>query len=168
MDKISIYYQRPGKGLTIYEEDYISEDETCLRTFKTLPVETSENLSAALLKQGLIDQGKRVLSISKIYFFDEPFNILEFRGDEGELLGYYSDIGEPARKLRDGIYEMVDLFLDIWLWPDGRLLELDWDEFDEAIENKIITTAQADLARAAMLRLRDEVAQKVYPAKYLK
>jgi predicted RNA-binding protein associated with RNAse of E/G family len=168
MDKISIYYQRPGKGLTIYEEEHSFEDEKCLRTFKTLPTETSENLSAALLKQGLIDQGKRVLSISKVYFFNEPFNVLEFRGAEGELLGYYSDIGQPATRLRDGAYEMIDLFLDIWLWPDGRLLELDWDEFDEAVENKVITTAQADLARAAMLRLREEVSQKIYPAKYLK
>lgn len=165
---ISIYYQRPGKGLTIYEEELVFEDENCLRTFKTLPFETSESLSAALLKQELINPGQRVLTIAKVYHFNEPFNVLEFRDTEGKPLGYYSDIGEPARKLRNGIYEMVDLFLDIWLWPDGKLLELDWDEFDEAIKNNVITTAQADLARTAMQRLKSEVAQKIYPAIYLK
>jgi predicted RNA-binding protein associated with RNAse of E/G family len=168
MGSISMHYQRPSKGLTIYEEDHVFEDENCLRTFKTLPPEVSESLSAALLKQELINPGQRVLTIAKVYHFNEPFNVLEFRAPEGKPLGYYSDIGEPTRKLRDGIYEMVDLFLDIWLFPDRRLLELDWDEFDEAVKNNVITPAQADLARAAMQRLKSEVAQKIYPAKYLK
>jgi len=168
MSTVSIYYQRPGKGLTIYEEEHVFEDENCLRTFKTLPPEISESLSSALLKQGLIDPGQQVLTIAKVYHFNEPFNILEFRDTEGKLLGHYSDIGEPARMLSDGIYEMVDLFLDIWHWPDGKLMELDWDEFDEAVKNNVITPAQADLARAAMQRLKDEVVQKIYPAKYMK
>jgi predicted RNA-binding protein associated with RNAse of E/G family len=167
MKTIQIYYQRPGKGQTIYEEEHVYEDEICLRTFKTLPPEISEHLSASLLAQGLIRADQRVLTIAKVYFFHEPFNLLEFRDTEGQLIGHYSDIGEPARKLGENACEMVDLFLDIWLWPDGRLLELDWDEFDEAIEKNILTPAQADLARAAMQRLKAEVATKTYPAKYL-
>ena len=43
--------------------------------------------------------------------------------------------------------------LDILLFPDGRLLELDWDEFEEAIHQQVITSAQANLAQAAMKRL---------------
>ena len=62
---------------------------------------------------------------------------------------------------------MTDLYLDIWLFPDGRLLELDWDEFEEAIEHQVITPVQADLAREAMKRLVDEVKEGIYPNRYL-
>ena len=62
---------------------------------------------------------------------------------------------------------MTDLFLDIWLHPDGRLIELDWDEFEGALHSQVITVTQAQLARAAMKRLIDEVAQGIYPNKYL-
>lgn len=166
MKSILINYLRPGKGLTIYEEGFVSEDETCLRTFKQLPAEISERLSASLYQQGLIRSEQRVDTIAKTYFFAEPFNILEFRDPSSNLLGFYSDIGEPAKKLANGEYEMTDLFLDIWLLPDGTLLELDWDEFEDAIERNIINTAQANLARNTMQRLRDEVGQNIYPGNY--
>ena len=167
MTSISVYYQRPGKGLTIYEEDYIHEDAACLRTCTSLPDEVSEHLSAVLYQQGLIRVEQRVHTIKKVYFFAEPFNVLEFRDPLGNLLGYYSDIGEPAKKLRPGEYEMTDLYLDIWLSPDGTLLELDWDEFEEAIQKNILNSEQACLARAAIQRLKEETALKIYPDKYI-
>ena len=61
---------------------------------------------------------------------------------------------------------MTDLYLDIWLFPDGRLLELDWDEFEEAIAKKVITPAQEGLARSAMKRLVDEASKGIYPLQY--
>ena len=166
-DPIRIEYIRPGKETTYYEEDLVVQDETCLRTFKTLPPDISDHLSRALQKQGLILPGQQVFTIRKTYFFAEPFNLLEFRGANDDLLGHYSDIGEPVVKLASGDYQMTDLFLDIWLFPDGRLLELDWDEFEEAIEHKVITAGQADLARETMQRLVHEVEQGMYPREYL-
>jgi predicted RNA-binding protein associated with RNAse of E/G family len=83
------------------------------------------------------------------------------------LLGYYSDIGEPTLKTGPGQFQMTDLYLDIWLYPDGRLVELDWDEFKEALYKQVITTAQADLARATMERLVSEGLQGIYPNRYL-
>jgi predicted RNA-binding protein associated with RNAse of E/G family len=165
-EKIRIEYIRPGKDVTYYEEEFFAQDETCLRTFKTLPEEISINLSNALLSQKLIEPGQRVGTISKLYFFNEPFNLLEFRATDGSLLGHYSDIGEPVIQLSPAEFQMTDLFLDLWLLPDGRLLELDWDEFEEAIEKKVITTAQADLARDTMRRLVDETKRGIYPKRY--
>ena len=166
-DLVRIEYIRPSKEITYYEEGFISHDETCLRTFKTLPSDIAERLSLSLQKQDLISPGKQVLTIGKTYFFTEPFNLLEFRDTNGELLGHYSDIGEPTIQLDSGTFQMTDLFLDIWLYPDGRLLELDWDEFEEAIENQVITSAQADIARKAMKRLVAEVKEDIYPSSYL-
>jgi predicted RNA-binding protein associated with RNAse of E/G family len=162
-----IEYIRPGKELTYYDEDVLSQDEICLRTYKTLPDDVAEHLSAALQSQGLIGAHEGVLTIGKTYFFTEPFNLLEFRAPGGKLLGHYSDIGEPLIQLGPNEFQMTDLFLDIWLHPDGRLIELDWDEFEEAIHGQVITVTQAQLARDAMKRLVTEVAQGIYPNKYL-
>jgi len=166
-DLVRIEYIRPGKETTYYEEDLLTLDETCLRTHKTLPDDISVRLSQSLVEQKLIKTGQRVGAIDKVYFFNEPFNLLEFRELDGSLLGNYSDIGEPAIRISENEIQMTDLYLDIWLFPDGRLLELDWDEFEEAIEKQIITSAQAELARTAMQRLVDETARGIYPSRYI-
>lgn len=166
-DRVRIEYIRPGKDVTYYEEEFFAQDEACLRTFKTLPEDISMRLSKALLEQNLIQPNQRVGMITKVYFFNEPFNLLEFRELDGTLLGHYSDIGEPTIQLSPTEFQMTDLYLDIWLMPNGRLLELDWDEFEEAIEKQIITPAQADLARSAMQRLVEEVARGTYPTNYI-
>ena len=48
---VRIKYIRPGKEVTYYEEDFYSQDETCVRTFKTLPEDISKGLSKALNDQ---------------------------------------------------------------------------------------------------------------------
>ena len=166
-DPFRIEYIRPGKETTYYDEDLVAQDEISLRTFKTLPEDIVKNLSQALQKQNLIASDHRVATITKTYFFAEPFNLLEFRNSQGLLLGYYSDIGEPLIQLGEGNFQMTDLYLDIWLFPDGRLLELDWDEFEDAIQHQVITPPQAELARRAMQRLVEEAAHGIYPYKYL-
>ncbi len=165
-DPIRVEYIRPGKEVTYYEEDLVALDDTCLRTHKILPPDIIAHLSRALQTQGLIAPHQQAGVITKAYFFHEPFNLLEFREPNGTLLGYYSDIGEPARQLSHDTFQMTDLYLDLWLFPDGRLLELDWDEFEDAINKKVITPLQADLARAALQRLVREAKAGLYPKKY--
>ena len=166
-DRVYMEYIRPGKETTYYEEDFVSQNEICLRTSRTLLPEIIERLSRALQEQKLIDSHQHVGSIAKTYFFNEPFNLLQFHDLDGNLLGYYSDIGMPAMQLTADTYQMTDLYLDIWLFPDGRLLELDWDEFEEALQNDILSVEQAELAKAAMQRLVREAADGIYPGKYL-
>ena len=166
-DPVRIIYIRPGKEVSYYAEDFVAQDEICLRTFKQLPMEIVARLTRALQRDNLIGPKAEVHIIRKAYFFNQAFNLLEFRDQNGELLGHYSDIGEPVIQLSENKFQMTDLYLDIWLYPDGRLLELDWDEFEEAIKLQVITPAQADVARATMLRLVEEVKQGIYPGKYL-
>jgi predicted RNA-binding protein associated with RNAse of E/G family len=165
-DLLRMEYIRPGKETTYYEEDFVAQDEFGLRTYKTLPENIRDSLSRALQKQGLIEPDQRAGIITKTYFFAEPFNLLQFCDRDGTLLGHYSDIGEPLLQLSTDTFQMTDLYLDIWLYPDGRLLELDWEEFEEALQKQVISPAQADLARATMQRLVGEAQQGIYPGKY--
>lgn len=161
-----VYYHRPGKELSIYQEDVISQDENRLVTFKTLSPAVAAVIAESMERQALSAPHQRPHTIYKVYHFHEWFNVLEFRDQTGTLIGYYSDIATPLEPFGED-FAMTDLFLDIWVYPNGRLLELDWDEFEQAIQQQLITPAQAEMAQKTMQRLKDEAAHGIYPKKYL-
>ena len=149
-------------------EDLVSIESGSLKTFKSLPPEIVSSLSFAQPDYRRIDRLPSTgLYHCKNIFFHEHFNLLEFRDGNGNLLGHYSDIGTPLAKAQDG-YVMTDWFLDIWLSPDGRLIELDLDEFEEAITQNLHATHEVNQARATFARLVEEVKSGIYPRAYLR
>lgn len=166
MTEIRIEYIRPGKGASFYLEDLIFLNSVRLKTFKTLPPEIVSRLAQSMVAEGLIAPHQKAVTVAKTYFFQEHFNLLEFRDETGDLLGYYSDIGTPLAKTEDG-YRMTDWFLDIWMKPDGVVMELDIDEFEEAISKNLLASLEVDQARSTFARLIEEVKNGVYPYAYL-
>lgn len=166
MTEIQIEYLRPGKETSFYIEDLVSIDPLRLKTFKTLLPENASRLAQGMVSAGMIEPHQKAVSVAKTYFFEEHFNLLEFRDENGDLLGYYSDIGSPLFNIEDG-YRMTDWFLDIWLKPDGSLMELDIDEFEEAISQNLLSSLEVDQARSTFARLIEEVKTRVYPYAYL-
>jgi hypothetical protein len=66
------------------------------------------------------------------YYSDRWYNIFEIHSRDGDVLkGWYCNITKPAVILADRI-EYVDLYLDLWVSPDGRQSVLDEDEFQAA------------------------------------
>ena len=61
-DTVHIEYIRPGKEITYFEEDLVTQDDTRLRTFKSLPPDIVERLSRALQTQNLIAHNQQVLT----------------------------------------------------------------------------------------------------------
>lgn len=63
------------------------------------------------------------------YFTDRWYNIFEIHARENDRLrGWYCNIGRPA--VLDGdTLSYVDLALDLLVFPDGRQIVLDEDEF---------------------------------------
>lgn len=165
MTEIQIEYIRPGKEITFYMEDLVSIDFLRLKTFKILTPEIVTRLARSLVSEGLIAPGQKAYRIAKTYFFYEHFNLLEFYGEHGDLLGYYSDIGTPLAKTENG-YRMTDWFLDIWLGPDGQLIELDVDEFEEAISRNLLSSLEIEQARTTFARLIEEINKGIYPHAY--
>lgn len=165
MTEIHIEYIRPGKDTSFYVEDLVFVDARRLKTFKLLPPDVVARLNRSLIAEGLIAPHQRAVMISKTYFFDENFNLLAFCDEDGNLLGYYSDIGTPLIRTEDG-YRMTDWFLDIWLDADGTLIELDLDEFEEAITQNLLSRIEIDRARTTFARLIEEVKKGIYPYAY--
>lgn len=65
----------------------------------------------------------------EIYYTDRWFNIDEIHDREDDhLKGWYCNVSYPA-ELSNGRVAYVDLALDLLVYPDGRQLILDEDEF---------------------------------------
>lgn len=63
------------------------------------------------------------------YYFDRWYCIFEiYNHEDDQLKGWYCDISSPAAEA-DGIVAYRDLALDLLVFPDGRQIVLDEDEF---------------------------------------
>jgi protein associated with RNAse G/E len=86
----------------------------------------------------------------EIFYTDRWYNIFEIHDRvDDHLKGWYCNVCEPA-SLADGEVSYVDLALDLLVYPDGRQLVLDEDEFavldvDDAVRGQ---------ARAALAELQ--------------
>ncbi len=66
----------------------------------------------------------------EIYFSNRWYNIFEiYRGSSPQLKGWYCNITAPAVLTKNSV-EYVDLALDLLVFPDGKQIVLDKDEFE--------------------------------------
>ena len=97
----------------------------------------------------------------EIYFNDRWYNIYEIHDTaDGHIKGWYCNISLPAVFGEDSI-SYVDLALDLLVYPDGRQLVLDEDEFAD-LE---ITPETCLKALAALEELMAEFSRRFGDAK---
>jgi protein associated with RNAse G/E len=63
------------------------------------------------------------------FYVNRWYNYFRFEHPAGTFRNYYINICMPP-KLADGEVDYVDLDIDLIVWPDGRLITLDLDEFE--------------------------------------
>jgi len=76
------------------------------------------------------------------YYFGRWYNIFQIYSTTGQLKGWYCNVGMPPQLVDDELH-YVDLALDVFVFPDGRHLVLDEDEF------AVLKADGLDLAEAA-------------------
>jgi len=104
-------------------------------------------------------------------FKDRPYDVGRFYRPDGTWTGYYADVLEPVRWVGSDpttLEPITDLFLDLWIAPDGRHLVLDKDEFEEAIGFGILTREQIDHARRVLGELIEATERGVFPPEVAK
>ena len=70
---------------------------------------------------------------------DEYWCITAFYSPEGELLEWYFDITKGSFIDESGMPCFDDLFLDLVIMPDGRMITVDADELQQALDKGEIT-----------------------------
>jgi hypothetical protein len=154
---VTINFLRPGKGITRYIEGFVDDNPIRLKTFTSITPEFSLKwCEEQWWQNGYIPQGILVSSVTKYMFYQEWFSVMVLSDPDGNLLGHYVDIDTPMRKVGEE-YFLTDLFLDLWISPDGSLVELDWDEFEQGFRLRLITRWQYKKAIATFEQLKKRI-----------
>lgn len=95
----------------------------------------------------------------EVYYTNRWYNIFEIRSAVGELKGWYCNVAEPAR-ITETRVAARDLYLDLWVAPDGGMTVLDEDEL--AADTTLDAQTRA-MARAALDELRRRVLEREPP-----
>ena len=140
--QVIINFSRPGKGITQYIEGLVDDNPVRLKTLTQI----SPDFSLKWCKEnwwlnGYIPHGRLISSVVKYLFYKEWFSVMELLDPQGEHLVYYVDDDTPISK-SDGEYYLTDLFLDLWVAPDGTYIELDREEFEDSFQSGLITPDQ--------------------------
>jgi len=155
--EIIINFSRPGKGNTRYIEGLVDDDQIRIKTYNHLTAAFSQKWCEEIWWQnGYVARGILIGSVMKYLFYREWFSVMRLLAQNGNHLGYYVDVHTPIRKL-DGEYYLTDLFLDLWIAPDGKFIELDKDEFEQGFRKRLITSYQYKKASQIFKQLKHEV-----------
>lgn len=96
----------------------------------------------------------------------EGWDVAAVYRPNGGWTGYYVDVLDPVfwSDAEPGtLLPIVDLFLDVWIWPDGRYQVLDEDEFAEAVDRGWISHRQRDHALRVLAGLEAGIRQGTFP-----
>lgn len=108
-------------------------------------------------RKPVVVDGRTVLEHgSPIVWFTFPgswHDIGRFHSADGIFTGLYTNILTPVQFHEPHVWETTDLFLDIWVWPDGRARVLDAKDLAEAVRNSWIAPDLARKSRAEAARI---------------
>ena len=78
-----------------------------------------------------------------------------------KILEWYFDIAKDTLVTEQGVPYIKDLYLDVVLYPSGKIEILDEDELQEALNNKDITKEEFDFAYNVSNKLIQQIDGKV-------
>ena len=97
------------------------------------------------------------------FYLDKGIKISRFFDEEGELLFHYCDVIETHYDPEENAYIFNDLLADVIVYDNGFVKVLDVGEIAEAVDEGIITVAQAMNA----LRILDELLTLIYKGEFM-
>lgn len=165
-DSVLIRMERPGKADRLFREGLVNDDGICLHTFSVVPMEFAMRWTESYRNQGLIPAGRQIAAAEKHLFYDNCFTVMELQDTAGEALGWYLDICSPLRRGTQE-YLVTDLFLDVWLWPDGRYQVFDQEEFEAAVQAGLLDADQERIARETLSYLQVEIGARRFLQSHL-
>ena len=156
MREVTIEYLRPPGPPELIQSELLHQDGT-LTVFRH-----SLSPSSPVLVDGKIVLGEGFTGVWFLYDA-ETYDLGRIHDDAGRLTGYYCDMILPMEHLSGERFAITDLFLDLWISPQGRCTVLDRDEFEDAIRRGWITAEQASSAECTLARLIRQVDEGRFP-----
>lgn len=144
METVTLTYKRPPDRVNYFQQQLLYIDDDVIVTSQRVKP------SSPIVQNGetvLADNFAAVWFVFTGLWYDvgKVYNLAN------EWTGYYCDIMKPVKRRMNtagelDCFEITDLFLDLWINPDGTYEIQDEDEFEEAIQ---IGAIDAELERKA-------------------
>ncbi len=77
-------------------------------------------------------------------------------------VGTYVDVTMPLLRREQG-YETLDLYLSLWIMPDGRVTVLDEQEFERAVSDGTLAPGEVRWAEYHLRELTAKIARGTFP-----
>ena len=154
--QVRIHYRRPPDREEVFHQRAVLERQDVI---VTLAEATKIDLPMMIDGRVVLEPG------SAVVWFTFPgawHDIGSFHREDGTFTGFYANVITPP-KIEKHVWYTTDLYLDVWMNPDGTAKLLDEDEFQGAISQRLIDQPTADRARAEAGRLLDEARRGAWP-----
>ena len=145
MDTITLTYKRLPDRIDYFKQQLLYEDENVIVTSQQITP------SSPIIMNGETVLGDNFTAVWFV-FTGVWYDIGKIYNLKNEWTGYYCDIMMPVNR-ECGMFEIVDLFLDVWVSPDHTYEILDEDEFQVAVINGDISKELAAAARETLSEL---------------
>lgn len=161
---VHIHYHRPPDRTDVYRQELILDHGEVKVTFQP----------ATPLPGPVRVDGRTVLEPgSPAVWFTFPgrwHDIGRFHDADGRFTGIYANVltpcvlhppgPDPEEPIR---WDTTDLFLDVWLAPDGSVRVLDRDDLEEAVQEGHVTAQLAGTARTETRRILADLEAGTWP-----
>lgn len=144
---VHIHYRRPPDRLTLFTQRVLHEGPDGIVTLAR-GVELPAPLTVA--GEAILDPGADAVWFT---FRGARHDIGRFHRADGSFTGWYANLLTPPVIEPGGIWRTTDLFLDLWMTPEGAIHRLDEEELDEAEARGWVSGEEAAGARAELDRI---------------
>ena len=137
---VEIHYRRPPGRLQVFRQHLLRDaDDVKVTLARDMTFEQTMRIEGDVV----LEDG------SDVVWFTFPglwHDIGRFHRADGTFTGIYANVISPV-EIEGSVWHTTDLYLDVWLGPDGSLLLLDEDEFEEAVGRELIDLPTATRVR---------------------
>ena len=153
-ETVTLTYKRPPNRVNHFQQELLYLDDAVIVTSQRVKPSSP-----------IVQKGQTVLAdnFAAVWFVftGSWYDVGKVYNLENEWTGYYCDIMKPVKRNVDvngklNRFEITDLFLDLWINPDGTYEIQDEDEFEEAVQKGAIDAA---LERKALEVLQALIAE---------
>jgi len=153
--RIRIVFHRPGVGTTEWTQDLVAETPDFILSSFVFEDERPMAIDGKVVVT-------RGYSGHLFEMVRENTEVVTVFDDRDRPTGYYVNLNSEPRRFEGG-YEVTDWFLDVWVFPDLQYRVLDVDEFEAAVESRLIDSTTAARARDVLRRVEAALAARDFP-----
>ena len=134
---VLIHYRRPPDRLTIFRQQVVHREDEVIVTLAS-DVELPRALEVGGVP--ILEPGASAVWFT---FPGMAHDIGRFHTRDDRFTGWYANILTPPVIEEGGIWRTTDLYLDVWMAPDGTVTLLDQDELEQAEAKGWVTPEEA-------------------------